>query len=235
MKPHPFATTTVPSTGPATLDSLLTWDWNHLGVVALRLLIAGALASVVAFRPWRRVMKIHPPRTESTHAQVLIAVAGAMMVVIIGDSLERAFGLVGLGAFIRFRSGIKDPRDAAVMFVMIGIGMACGLSLLPLACAMAVLTSLMLIYFDVVGRSRARRLKIAIRAEDLRAIEPQVRAAFPDGRLIESWANTGAMAKEKTELVIEADLAADMDAGTIMAMLEARGVPGLQSVTLEEE
>ena len=48
------------------------------------------------------------------------------MVVVIGQSTARAFGLVGLGGFIRFRSGIKDTRDAAVMFVMIGIGMACG-------------------------------------------------------------------------------------------------------------
>jgi hypothetical protein len=62
-----------------------------------------------------------------------------------------------------------------------------------------------------------------------------VRAAFPDGRIMESWSNTGNVPKEKTELVVETDLPADADAATIMTMLEARGVPGLMSVTLEEE
>ena len=56
--------------------------------------------------------------------------AGALLVVVIGDSLARAFGLVGLGTFIRFRAGVKDPRDVAILFVMIGVGMACGLEVL---------------------------------------------------------------------------------------------------------
>src|SRR6185503_11360150 len=123
--------------------------------------------------------------------QVMICVAGAMMVVVIGDSLERAFGLVGLGSFIRFRAGIKDPRDAAVMFVMIGIGMACGLTLVPLAVGMAGMATILLVYFDVAGRKRARRLKVAIRATDLKAIVADVRAVFPTGRIMETWTDTG--------------------------------------------
>jgi uncharacterized membrane protein YhiD involved in acid resistance len=234
MKPNPFGQGGGHAVGPEP-DFWLSWDWAHLGVVSVRLLIAGALAALVAFRPWRRFMGINPPRTETTHAQVMIAVAGAMMVVVIGDSLERAFGLVGLGAFIRFRAGIKDPRDAAVMFVMIGIGMACGLTLIPLACGMAVLATILLIYFDFVGRTRARRVKVSIRAEDLKWVVPHLRATFPGGRILETWSTNGTMPKEKTELVIEVDLAADADAATIMAMLEARGIPGLHSVTVEED
>jgi hypothetical protein len=100
---------------------------------------------------------------------------------------------------------------------------------------MAGLAAILCIYFDFAGKKRARRLKVAIRAEDLKAIVADVRAAFPDGRIMESWSNTGNVPKEKTELVVETDLPADADAATIMTMLEARGVPGLMSVTLEEE
>ncbi len=76
------------------------------------------------------------------------------MVAVIGDSMARAFGLVGLGAFIRFRSGIKDPRDAAVMFVMIGIGMACGLGAVPIAVVATLFVTVVLAMFDAGQRAR---------------------------------------------------------------------------------
>ena len=63
-------------------------------------------------------------------AQVLFCTAGAMLVVVIGSdqhSAARAFGLLGLGSFIRFRTVLKNPTDTAVFFILIGIGMACGL------------------------------------------------------------------------------------------------------------
>lgn len=62
---------------------------------------------------------------ESARAQILIAIAGAPMVVIVGDSMARAFGLVGTGSFIRFRAAIKNPRDIAFLFLSTGSGMAC--------------------------------------------------------------------------------------------------------------
>src|SRR5688572_31690189 len=92
--------------------------------------LAALLVAAVAYRVWRKLMPFtSPPALQGAQTQTLIAAAGALMVVVIGDNMARAFGLVGLGSFIRFRSGISDPRDAAVMFVMIGIGMACGLGL----------------------------------------------------------------------------------------------------------
>src|SRR5262245_60837267 len=107
---------------------------SHFETILVRLVCAAVLGSVIAYRIWRRAIPTALPATrETAQAQVLIAVAGALIISVIGDSTARAFGLVGLGGFIRFRSGIKDPREAAVMFIMIGIGMACGHGSLPLA------------------------------------------------------------------------------------------------------
>jgi len=94
-----------------------------------RMALALLLGGVVAARPWRR----QRPRAEMVQTQLLMCVAGALVASVVGDSLARAFGLVGLGGFIRFRSGLKDPRDAASLFVLIGLGMACGMGALPVA------------------------------------------------------------------------------------------------------
>ena len=113
---------------------LETMGTSRFEVVLVRMVIASLLGAFLGFRPWRRLLpNALPPAREVAQAQTLIALAGALMVVVIGHSTARAFGLVGLGGFIRFRSGIKDTRDAAVMFVMIGVGMACGLGAVPMA------------------------------------------------------------------------------------------------------
>src|SRR5262245_62678055 len=127
-------------------------DLGHFERILLRLVIAALLGAFLAYRAWRRLLpNTLPPSRETAQAQTLIAVAGSLMVAVIGDSTARAFGLVGLGAFIRFRSGIKDPRDAAVMFIMIGVGMACGLGLVPLALVATLFGIVVLVLFDATG------------------------------------------------------------------------------------
>jgi hypothetical protein len=74
-----------------------------------RLACAITLGAIVAWRPLVR----RPVKPDVRHALLIMTVAAAMVVVVIGDSMARAFGVVGLGSFIRFRSSIKDPRDAA--------------------------------------------------------------------------------------------------------------------------
>ena len=107
------------------------------------------------------------------------------MVVVIGQSTARAFGLVGLGGFIRFRSGIKDTRDAAVMFVMIGIGMACGLGAVPMAIVATLFASVVLAIFDLGRRARLRMTKVSINATEPHAAWERIHLAFPGARVLE--------------------------------------------------
>ncbi len=52
-------------------------------------------------------------------------VIGAVMM-IIGSNIARAFSLVGALSIIRFRNAVKDPRDVAYIFLVMGVGMASG-------------------------------------------------------------------------------------------------------------
>ncbi len=123
----------------------------------MRFSLALVLGALLAYRPWRRWMPNVPATVQETvHTQLLIAVAGAVMTTVIGDSMSRAFGLVGLGGFIRFRSGIKDSRDAAVMFVLIGVGMACGLGAFQIAlCATLFLGAVLMVLDSTAAASPA--------------------------------------------------------------------------------
>jgi hypothetical protein len=113
-------------------------------LLLLRLAFATLLGIVIAWRPLSR----RPVKTEVRHALLMMTVAATMVIVVIGDSTARAFGVVGLGSFIRFRSSIKDPRDVVLFFLAIGTGMACGLGAVPVAATGVGAVWLLLVVLD---------------------------------------------------------------------------------------
>jgi hypothetical protein len=198
-------------------------------VMLLRLVAAAVLAALIAYRPWRLLMSnVSRIATDTAQAQVIIAVAGAIMVIIIGDSVARAFGLVGLGAFIRFRSGIKDPRDAAVMFVMIGLGMSIGLGLYIVAMVVAAFIGVVVAILDFADRTPARRIRIGIDMEQGGHLLAPLRPVFPTARVIEAPNGPAGSGR----IVLEIDDAENMDASTILESLNAKGVAGIRGVSL---
>jgi uncharacterized membrane protein YhiD involved in acid resistance len=206
-------------------------DIGRFEIVLARLVVASLLSAFIAYRLWRRLLPhVLPPPRETAQAQTLIAVAGALMVVVIGHSTARAFGLVGLGAFIRFRSGIKDPRDAAVMFVMIGIGMACGLGAVPMAIVATLFTSAILATFDAGRRPRPRVVRLAIDVASPRQALERIRAAFPGARAV-AVPNTS---PEPGRLVMDVVIGERTDAAAVLRILDEHQVPGVRAVSIEE-
>lgn len=206
-------------------------DLAHFEIILVRLVIAALLGAFLGYRAWRRLLPAAlPPARETAQAQTLIAVAGALMVAVIGNSTARAFGLVGLGAFIRFRSGIKDPRDAAVMFVMIGIGMACGLGAVPMALVSTVFASAVLVIFDAGRRARLRLTRVAITVADPRGAFEAIKSTFPTARVIELPTTT----PDAGKVVMEVVLGESVDAATVLKMLDEKNVPGVRCVSMDE-
>src|SRR5688572_3304375 len=93
--------------------------------------LAAVLGSALAFRPRRRGTPLR--RTEVIHAQIILAVVGALVMVVIGESLARAFGIVGIAGLIRYRSKIRNAKDAGVMLSNLAIGLAAGAGLYGIA------------------------------------------------------------------------------------------------------
>jgi uncharacterized membrane protein YhiD involved in acid resistance len=156
------------------------FEMGVLAVMAGRLFCAAVLGGIVAFRWWRRFMPWPFQRAESG-AQVLIAVSGALMTAVIGENIALAFALVGLGGFIRFRSGIKDPREAGVMFLVIGIGMACGIGSMPVALTATAAAIILLAGLDVFERARRPAQMRRVRFSEMKgasALEPKIRRAI---------------------------------------------------------
>ncbi|QDE89508.1 DUF4956 domain-containing protein [Myxococcus xanthus] len=157
-------------------------ELSALSVTAIlpRMLAAALIGTLLSLRPWRLLMKRALPKADMIQAQVLLCAAAAVITAVIGDSLAKAFGLVGLGGFVRFRSGLKDPRDAAILFLMIGLGMACGHGSLGLASVGTVFVMVLLFVLDCFNREEApatakQRLVLSAQSDDLVGAEATLR------------------------------------------------------------
>lgn len=143
-----------------------------------RLVAAVMIGTALSLKPWRALMGRPLPPSAMVHAQILLCAAAAVITAVIGDSLAKAFGLVGLGGFVRFRSGLKDPRDAAIFFLMIGLGMACGHGSLGLAAIGTVFVAGLLVVLDLLHRDTVEttsRGVLTAESDDVMAAELALR------------------------------------------------------------
>jgi hypothetical protein len=97
-------------------------------------------------------------------AQILLCISGAMMMVIIGDSLPRAFGIAGAAAIIRFRTPVEDPKDTTLLFLVLGIGMACGLGAFSVAGLACFFLCFILFLLDHIGEQKPRPMVLELTA-----------------------------------------------------------------------
>jgi len=67
------------------------------------------------------------------HTLTLMTMVVAVVMLIIGSNIARAFTLIGALSIVRFRNAIKDTRDVGFIFFAMAIGMACGTRFYALA------------------------------------------------------------------------------------------------------
>lgn len=75
---------------------------------------------------------------------IILAMITAVVIMVIGNNLARAFGLVGAMSIIRFRTAIKETQDIIFIFFSLSIGMASGVGLHALAIASTVIIGVIL-------------------------------------------------------------------------------------------
>jgi hypothetical protein len=153
---------------PPTADVDPYWDqreaWRELRHAVVRLPLAAVLAAGLAFRPQRRGT---PPRKPPViQTQIILALVGAVVMLVVGVSLARAFGIVGAAGLIRYRAKIDDPKDAGVMLSTLAVGLASGVGLYFLATFTAVFIMVCLWIIESMEPEAKKLFQLKIQAND---------------------------------------------------------------------
>lgn len=121
---------------------------------------------------------------------VLLGMIVALIMLIIGSNLARAFSLVGALSIIRFRNAVKETRDVGFVFLVMAIGMACGTRFYLLAMfATAVFSTVVVAMFklDLFAKrvaERILRVRLPAGSDPEQTLEPIFRDKLSDARLI---------------------------------------------------
>ena len=111
---------------PSQPGPLETGDWLiTLATATVRLTLAALLSAVLAFRP-RRLSHSLKRNPFVAQTQILMAVVASALMMVVGDSAARAFGIFAAASLVRFRTNIKDPKEITVLLVSLAIGLATG-------------------------------------------------------------------------------------------------------------
>jgi hypothetical protein len=149
---------------PATISS---WEATSARI-ALRFSLAAFLAGLLAFRP-RKGVSIARRNPYVAQTQILMAVVAGGMMMVVGDSAARAFGIFAAASLVRFRTNIRDPKETTVLLVCLGVGLAAGVGRWDMAVILTlfVLISLAVLeYFEQFQVFRSMEVSVHTRSVD---------------------------------------------------------------------
>jgi uncharacterized membrane protein YhiD involved in acid resistance len=132
--------------------------------------VAAVLGAALAFRPRRRGT---PPRSAPViQTQMILAVVGAIVMLVVGASLARAFGIVGAASLVRYRAKIEDPKDAGVMLSTLAVGLASGVGLYALAAVGTLFVLGVLWIIESLEPEQRKLFMLRVEAEQPKELQP---------------------------------------------------------------
>ncbi len=136
--------------------------------ISLKFSLAALLAVLLAFRP-RRGVPVIKRNPYVAQTQILLAVVAAAMMMIVGDSTARAFGIFAAASLINFRTNIRDPKEITILLICLGVGLASGVGRWELAVLLSLfvlLTLWILEYFEPAQVFRTMDIEVETRNVD---------------------------------------------------------------------
>jgi uncharacterized membrane protein YhiD involved in acid resistance len=108
----------------------------------------------------------------------MAVVAGAMMMVV-GDSAARAFGIFAAASLVRFRTNIRDPKETTVLLVCLGVGLAAGVGRWDMAVILTLFVLLTLAVLEAFERFQVfRSMELCVQTRSVDKADKILRGMF---------------------------------------------------------
>ncbi len=170
---HLFGGEETPAQASAPRDWLTTF-----AAVTIRLALAALLAAMLAFRP-RRVTMHSKRNPYVAQTQILLAVTASALMMIVGDSTARAFGIFGAASLVRFRTNIKDPKEICVLLISLAIGLSTGVGRVELGVILSFFVLLLLWGLEYREAEQvSRALELTVKTRNIGTTQDSLLALF---------------------------------------------------------
>lgn len=157
--------------------SVVTPYFSDAGHYLLTLFLAAALGAALGLaRPVRRAIVPRSPHV--IQAQILLAIVGAIIIVVVDQSLARAFAIVGAAGLVRYRARVADPKDAGVMLVALASGLTVGSGMYGLAVIACVFVIAVLWVLESIEPPARSRFELRVGGKDAVGLRADIERAL---------------------------------------------------------
>ena len=164
------------------VNNLMAENYISLGSILFKLLMALIIGSMIYIAYYYSTSKV-TYNSNFNFSLVAMSVITTAIMAVISSNIALSLGMVGALSIIRFRTAIKDPKDAMFIFWSIMVGICCGVSQYVIAIACTVI----LFFFYLMSRSvkEEKRYILIIRCQA--SVMDKVKAVtyryFPNSRI----------------------------------------------------
>jgi hypothetical protein len=131
-------------------------DPNFILRLFLSLTLAVGCAWAIAWHP-RRTSLMNPlADLEERKALILLGVVGAVIAELSGTSQTLAFVIFGIGALLRFRTVLDNPKLTGKAIMVVVVGLACGMGSWTMAVFVTAFSWLLMYWLDSHSSCRVR-------------------------------------------------------------------------------
>lgn len=90
---------------------------------------------------------------------VILPAIVAVVILLIGSNVARAFSMAGAFALVRFRSAPGNAKDIAIVFFAMASGLACGLGYVAFACVFVVIMIAVMLFLNAIHFAESKEVK----------------------------------------------------------------------------
>lgn len=167
---------------------------------------------------------------------VQMTLVTTMVMCVIGNNIALSLGMVGALSIIRFRTAIKDSRDATYIFWAIGIGICCGVSDYITATIGSAFIFVVLVLFGSVRDNERILLILHTDGKNQEQLNNLIRLMFAGKAKLRVYQSTGGSAEVIYEISDRLLKRAEAKGGSVVPRLEKlRGVNSISFMRQEEE
>lgn len=168
---------------------------------------------------------------------VLMPALIAMVSVVIGNSVARAFSLMGALSIVRFRTVVEDTRDTAFVIFAVVVGMAAGAGLIKVALVgipcVGVAAIVLNRWPQIAGFGQGRTFLIAIKLNLSEEARQNAERTLREHGIVPRL-HSGGTARQGTamELTYDASIPKKIEIPTLI--LKLNQTPGVQGVEIKD-
>ena len=146
--------------------------------ILLRFSLAAFLAALLAFRP-RRGVSFSRRNPYVAQTQILMAVVAGAMMMVVGDSAARAFGIFAAASLVRFRTNIRDPKEITVLLICLGVGLAAGVGRWDMAVILTLFVLVSLAILEYFEQSQVfRSMEVCVETRNVEQTNEVLKKVF---------------------------------------------------------